>query len=217
MNQDDLSFLSREKQSLTSDKLDKLSDLSRELKELRDLESEEIKCEILRFINDLENKSKTHVSILTLESILKTYKQEEALISQNLIPSILNECGLASIKLVTGEVIEIKDKIKASISNEKIEKAFKEMVDLEKENGLPYDIAFSNINPLFKESIILKNLSEDEKSRMFDLLFEREIPYDRRKEIHWQTLNSYIKNRLELGQTIPKSINVYKYQETKIK
>jgi hypothetical protein len=211
-----LDFLKKDKEPISKDKLDRLSELSNELKDLRGGASDIVKNEILYFLYHMEKVSR--ISLETLEEVLKTFKDEEQLISQNLIPSILNDCGLQEIKLTSGERIIVEDKVKSSISDKRIADAFAEMVKLEQEqNNYDYETAFENINSLFKEKIILEKLTEEEKEKALDLLSEFNIPYDSKKEIHWQTLNSYVKEKLDSGKSLPISINIFKYQETKIK
>jgi hypothetical protein len=213
----DLNFLNETKEvDINKDKLKELSKLSLDLKTLREESSVEAKDEILLELHKLEKIYLTKISVATIEEVLKTYKAEEQLISQVLIPSILNECNLSEIKLTSGERIIIKDKVKSSIADKRIETAFAEMVNYECEK-YDYKTAYENINGLFKEKIILEKLTDEEKEIALEILVNNEIPYENKKEIHWQTLNSYVREKLDRGEVIPESINVFRYQETEIK
>lgn len=197
-------------QPITKDKLIQLKELTTELKNLRGDVNEDHKNEILYFIhNNIKD-----VSCETIMEILNTFEKEEELISRQSIPSILNECGLSELKLVTDEKIIVKDEVKVSIADKNIYNLYKEMI---KEEMLSKQLeefeAEANIKPLFKEVLTINEVNEE----TLNLLIENEIPYDNKKTIHPMTLKKYVTTKIEEGAVVPASINVFKYQETKIK
>jgi hypothetical protein len=214
---DDLSFLKNEKQELNQDNLKKLSELAVDLKTLRGEANQSTVEYIIKTLQGME-KSDIEMSIKTLEAVVKAYEQKENNISQILIPTILNECGVSEVRLASGEKLIVSDEIKADIADKNTVYAFAEMIELEqKENGLEYSEAFENVNALFKDSIVLKSLSPEEFKKAAEMLIEEGIPYEGKKDIHWQTLKKYVKTQLEYGKSIPKAINVFKYQKTTLK
>jgi hypothetical protein len=112
----------------------------------------------------------------------------------------------------------IEDVIHASIADKNFEAAFKEMVEAEmKDKDLSYEDAYSNIVCLFKTSVILSNLKDEDVKQVKEVLFKDGLPFSVKKEIHWKTLASYVKHKLAEGGNIPRQISVFKYQETKLK
>lgn len=147
--------------------------------------------------------------IVILEEKLKEKKKELENIQRNLIPSIFNSVGLSEIKLVSGETVEVKDKIKANIKNDDLILAYRNMIN--EEGG--DEEAQRKIDSLFKSETILENVSD----KVLDFLLDNDIPYNNKRSIHYQTLNKYCRERLEMGKEIPEGISVFQYQETKIK
>jgi len=201
-------FLSEVKPVITADKLETLSKLCYQLKDLRAEEKEYQTREIIDYLM-IRYES---ISIETIKQVLKKYEQLEHNISQNLIPSVLNECNMSEIKLKTDERIIVEEKIKASIADKRSAQAYAEMIKKEQELGKEYEVAEKNIASLFKAELRIEPSEE-----IYDLLIEKNIPYDKKLDIHWQTLNKYVKEKMERGEPIPESISVFKYQETKIK
>ena len=146
---------------------------------------------------------------MEIESKLKEKKEDFEQVSRVAIPSILNEVGLAELKLSTGEKVTIEDKLKASIANKNYALAYSNMV---KHEGGDEE-AKNMIDSLFKTKTILENVSEE----ILDLLLDKDVEYDIKKEIPWQTLNKYCKERLEQGKEVPEGISVFQYQVTIIK
>ena len=147
--------------------------------------------------------------ILEKEENLKSIKKELEVLSRIDIPSILNEVGLKEVKLSTGEKVIVEDKLKSSITNKNYALAYSNMI---KQEGGDEE-AKNMIDSLFKTKTILENVSEE----ILDLLLDKDVEYDIKKEIPWQTLNKYCKERLGQGKEIPEGISVFQYQETKIK
>lgn len=143
------------------------------------------------------------------EENLKVQKEEYEKCSRETIPSMLNSLGLSELRLSTGQKIEVKDKLQASIANKNYLQAYRNMVEAEGggENALRM------IDNLFKSSAVI----EDPSDEIFDLLLDKGISYESKKTIHHQTLAKYCRERLEQGKTIPEGISVFQYQETIIK
>jgi hypothetical protein len=181
---DNLDYLTEESKDFNRDKLDELTDLCLLHKSLE------------KEISEIEEKLKG--------------KQKELLeVSRNSIPSILNELMVSEIKLVSGEKVEVEEKLQASISNKNYLDAYKNMIDAEGGDELAKD----KIDSLFKTQAILNESDDD----TLNILIEEGISYDLKRSIHPQTLKKYCRGLLEEGKPIPNGISVFQYQETKIK
>lgn len=148
------------------------------------------------------NISKT---IEDTEEYLKEKIKELEKISRELIPNLLNELHLSEIRLSTGEKIIVEEKLKASIPKKNLLVAYRNMVLEEGDEN--------KISSLFTEKIII----DESKDEILDLLLDKEIPYTVDRNIHWQTLNKYCREKISSGGNIPEGISVFQYQETIIK
>lgn len=171
---------------------------------------EEVSQDILKTLYELCDKFLTlKRSIEEKEEDLKKTVSEFENVSRNLIPSVLNSAGFSDIRLSNGMKVEVRDKLKASISNSDYTLAYRNMVNAEGGD----EEATKIIDSLFKSEIKIEDISE----KVLELLLENEIPYETKRSIHHQTLGKYCKTLLEEGRTIPEGINVFQYQETSIK
>jgi len=150
-------------------------------------------------LNNLEKE------VMEKEEQLKNLKKQVEIVSRETIPAIFNELNLSSLQLSTGEKVEIKDELKASIAQKNYLEAYKNMVDAEGGDE-------EKIDSLFKTQTVIDGLDDE----LLDFLLEEEITYDVKRSIHHQTLKKYCKERLEKGLTIPDGISTFQYQETKI-
>lgn len=198
---------------ITKEQLQTLSGEVLKLKNLRNqVEDSSVRSIIISLDNDYPD-----ISIETLETIIKEYKKREEVLSREIIPTILNECFLSKIKLVTGEEIEIKEQLKVKIADKNYSQAFRNMVDqyMKDNPEAKKEGAENYINELFKTKLTVNNDFITEKT--YQVLIDNEIPYDTKKDIHPQTLKKYCQDLVEQGKQIPEGINSFQYQETKIK
>lgn len=193
---------------------DDLSSLTTLTKKQVLLEGDKDDNEKTFLINVIEEKM-SHISLKTIEEVLKFFKEKHRKLSQEIIPAVLSECGLSEIKLDTGQKITVQNKIKASITDKNKINAFNEMVEQRmKEYEISKKEAEKQIKDLFKEKLIIDTNIND---KLKNFLIDNDIIYDRKLDIHYQTLNKYCKEQREKGYLIPKNINVFEYKETKIK
>lgn len=143
------------------------------------------------------------------EEQLKRTKEELRAVSQGLIPALLNEVGISEVRLSSGEKVIVEDKLKASIPDKNFVLAFRNMVLAEGGD----DIAEEKVSGLFSSKLLIDEISD----RVMDILMDHDVEFEMKRDIHWQTLAKYCRQRLEQGLDIPEGISVYQYQETKIK
>ena len=142
-------------------------------------------------------------------AIVRKLNSQLEYVSRVKIPSIFNDLQLSQIKLQTGEVVTVEDKVKASITDKNFTLAYRNMCIAE---GGDYS-AEEKVDSLFKSRVIIDSITDD----TVGILIDNDIPYEIKREIHWQTLSKYCREKLEKGDTVPEGISVFQYQETKIK
>jgi len=196
---------------MTKDHLKRVSELADDLQKLnRDEPDKTATVKIKSFID----RNLKDVAISDLEEVLKAYKEKARLISQELIPSIFDEVGLAEIKLENGKKIIVEQKLKTNISDKNTAKAFENMIKKEMDiSGESYEKAKEKISSLFDLSITIDEPTDKIKQD----LIKKNIAYNQNMGIHYQTLNAYCKGLLSSGQTLPEGITSFSYNETKIK
>jgi hypothetical protein len=194
---------------------EQLTELSGEVIKLRNLRDEVDVDFVLKIITLLDLKN-PQISIETLEAVLKEYKKREEKLSRETIPTMLNECFISKITLTSGEEIQIKDELKASIAKKNYMEAFRNMVKQYKtEINCTQEESEKYIDELFKSKVVIEDDNVNEKN--CQILIDNLIPYDFQKNIHYQTLKKYCQEQLDKGHAIPDGINIFQYQETKIK
>lgn len=191
---------------------DKMTILSEKVDQLKNLRGEENPDHVNRVFKNLVERI-PDISLATLEGVAKLFKIKEEKLSREEIPSILNELNMAEIKLTTGEKITVKDEIKASVNEANRRKLMEEMAKIEAEfRGIEFEDALYNVKGLFKEKLI-----SDFDAELESELIQKGIGFDHKIDIHYQTLNKYVRDNLDQGLPIPESLSVFTYQETKIK
>lgn len=139
-------------------------------------------------------------------------------ISRKDIPGILNELNLTSIELKTGEKIIVKDQLKASIVSGNKEKAFLDMIQAEIDSvDMSKELATMLVAEMFSTNLTINVNTEEEKEEIANKLIGLGVPFNYDRNIHWQTLRKWCKERRDAGELIPESINVFEYQETVLK
>ena len=162
------------------------------------------------------NSLAIHVDKLTeLQKAIKhTEKQIEDLkeqyekISSEVIPNILAEQGLSSLKLADGTVLEVKTKYRCTLPKDldKREKAYQWL----REQGLD-DIIKNNV-------IITFGRGEDNKAQqMLDLAASKGYEPHQKSDVAWNVLTALYKERVEAGLDMPSDLfHLYAKDETKL-
>lgn len=213
----DLSFL----ENNCNDKIDdniltRLSELSRELKILRGEENEEIVGFLFDLISNFARN--TELSLASAAKAFDLYEEKERKISREFIPVILNNASLSEIKLDTGEKISIEDVYYPSLAKDSVQDAYKEMIEIEKkEKKLDDEQAKDNIDVMFKDIVSMEKLTKEEKEKLISFCIKENIPFSHEKNIHFKTLQAYIKRQMQIGGSIPKKVSLFVYKQTKIK
>ena len=163
-------------------------------KEIRSLSDQVLK------LRDLENEVKAD------EETLKTKQKEIDRISQEVIPTMLSEMGLSSLKLADGSAVDVKPFYSASISIKNREAAYKWLRD----NGLG-DIIKNDITVSFGRH-------EDNKAVDYaNLAKSQGFEPTQKLKVEPMTLKALVRERIEAGKEMPMDIfNVFVGNRTKL-
>jgi len=154
----------------------------------------------IKKLRALEDKIKSD------EETLKETKNKLKLISGEVIPTMLAEMGLSSLKLADGSAVDVKPYYGANISEANREKAY----DWLRSNGLG-DIIKNNITVSF-------GMNEDNKAAQYANLAKGQgFQPTQKLKVEPMTLKALVQERIEAGKTLPLDIfNVFVGNRTKI-
>ena len=144
--------------------------------------------------------------IKDLEMQLKDKKREADKVSGEVIPTIMQEMNISSLKLADGSAVEVKPVYGASIPVAKKEEAYTWL----RENGLG-DLIKNEITVAFGRN-------EDNKAMAYATLAQGQgyEPIQKLK-VEPMTLKALVRERLESGQEMPSDLfNVFAGNRTKI-
>ena len=140
------------------------------------------------------------------EDELKELKRKVDLISSEVIPTMMQEMNISTLKLADGTSVEVKPVYGASIPIDKKEDAYTWL----RENGLG-DLIKNEVTVAFGRS-------EDNKAQQYAVLAQGQgyQPIQKLK-VEPMTLKALVRERLESGQEMPSDLfNVFAGNRTKI-
>ena len=166
------------------DKTENIKSLASQVKSLKELE-DELKAD---------------------EESLKNKKKEIERISGEVIPTMLSEMGLSSLKLADGSAVEVKPYYAANISIKNREAAYNWL----RENGLG-DIIKNNVTVSFGRN-------EDNKAAEYaNLAKSQGFQPTQKLKVEPMTLKALVRERIENGKDMPMDIfNVFVGNRTKL-
>jgi len=181
-----------------------MSDINYEQDQRKDLdsinESDKLSDQVVKLTNledELANKEKE----------LKELKRKIDLVSGEIIPTMMQEMNISTLKLADGTSVEVKPIYGASILIPKREEAFKWLRD----NGLG-DLIKNDVTVTF-------GMSEDLKASDYATLAKGQ-GYEpvQKVSVHTGTLKALVRERIESGKEIPTELfNVFAGNQTKVK
>ena len=151
-------------------------------------------------LRDLEDQLKVD------EELLKNKKRDIEKISGEIIPTLLSEMGLSSLKLADGSAVEVKPYYAANISIKNREAAYNWL----RENGLG-DIIKNDVTVSFGRN-------EDNKAAEYANLAKSQGYQPTQKlKVEPMTLKALVRERIEKGVEMPMDIfNVFVGNRTKL-
>ena len=144
--------------------------------------------------------------IVEQEKKLKELKRNQELLSGEVIPTMMTEMNISTLKLADGSAVEVKPVYGASIPVAKKEEAYTRL----RENGLG-DLIKNEITVAFGRN-------EDNKAMAYATLAQGQgyEPIQKLK-VEPMTLKALVRERLESGQEMPSDLfNVFAGNRTKI-
>ena len=150
--------------------------------------------------------SNTEDEISSLESQLKKKKEEADKIGSEIIPNLLAEQGLASLKLADGSSVDIKKSYNCTIKKDQLESAFEWL----RNNGLG-DIIKNEVAVQFGKG-------EDNKAEQLLGLAVREgYEPSQKQKVEPMTLKALFRERIEAGLDMPSDFfHTFVKDQTKI-
>jgi len=154
----------------------------------------------VRTLRDLEDQVKTD------EELLKDKKKELERLSGEVIPTLLSEMGISSLKLADGSAVDVKPYYAANISLKNREEAYNWL----RSNGLG-DIIKNEITVSFGRD-------EDNKATTYVNLAKGQGYQPTQKlKVEPMTLKALVRERIENGKDMPTDIfNVFVGNRTKL-
>ena len=147
--------------------------------------------------------------ILNKENEIKELKNNENYISGVVIPDLMAELNLKSMKLADGSEISVGNKYFASIKADKKADALKWLEDEGHAELIKHDVKVSFPKGKY-----------DQADKLIEVLSKnfKDIPYDEKADVHSQTLKAWAKDQYKLGKTLPEELfSVYEASIAKIK
>jgi len=177
------------------------------------IDFEQDQREDLDSVNDAKSLSDQVVKLKTLEdeliekeNELKKLKQHIEIVSGEVIPTMMQEMNISTLKLADGSSVEVKPVYGASISASKKEEAYTWL----RENGL---------GDLIKNEVTVSfGRNEDNKASDYAILAQGQgyEPVQKLK-VEPMTLKALVRERLESGQEMPSDLfNLFTGNRTKI-
>jgi hypothetical protein len=180
---------------------------------MSDINFEDDRKESLGAVNEAKELSDQVIKLRSLEDEIaeqekkiKELKRKSELLSGEVIPTMMQEMNISTLKLADGSAVEVKPIYGASIPKDKQEGAFKWLRD----NGL---------GDLIKNQIIVAfGRNEDNKAMAYATLAQGKgyEPIQKLK-VEPMTLKALVRERLESGKEMPTELfNVFAGSQTKI-
>ena len=155
---------------------------------------------------EVQKLSDLQDDIETAEKHLKDLKAKEQNLSGKIIPEMMQEMNMQSMKLADGSAVEVKPVYGASIPVAKKEEAYNWL----RNNGLG-DIIKNNVTVSFGRN-------EDDKATAYSFL-AKSSGYEpvQALKVEPQTLKAVLRERVESGQDVPTDVfNLFVGSQTKI-
>ena len=177
-----------------------LNDLEEDQQEILD------KTDISNLANYCKELKDYEDQIADLEQQIKIKKEKADKISSEIIPNLLAEQGLSSLKLADGSSVGVAKSYFCTVKKDEIQSAHNWL----RENGLG-DIIKNEISVSFGKG-------EDNKAeQLFNLAEQEGYEPEQKESVHSSTLKALYRERIEAGLDMPSQFfNVFVKDQTKI-
>jgi len=160
--------------------------------------------EIAILIDKLKHKKE---KFKELEERLKVLKDEINQLSQIKIPDLFDTIGLSTLKMKTGESVEVNRSYAATITKANQDQCFSWLID----NGH---------GGIIKREVVISLQKGDNETfkELEGYLKDRGHTYSPKETVHYQTLKAFVKEQMEKGSDIPQDkFKIFPLRETKLK
>ena len=141
-----------------------------------------------------------------LEELIKHKKDQADKISSEIIPNLLAEQGLASLKLADGSSVDVKKSYNCTIKKDQMELAYNWL----RENGLG-DIIKNEVAVQFGKG------EDDKAEQLLDLAVQQGYEPTQKQKVEPMTLKALYRERVEAGLDMPSSFfHTFVKDQTKI-
>lgn len=144
---------------------------------------------------------KLRQNVERLETELEAAKKDMRRVEQEDLPDLMQELGLETFKLTTGELIEVKPEVDCGISEERRARAHAWLT----ENGF---------GGLIKTEVVAKFGREEREAAV---ACAQQIGGEMIERVHPSTLKSFVKEQMAAGKPVPFDLfGVHPYNKVKI-
>jgi len=140
------------------------------------------------------------------EKLLKEQQEESRRLSEEVIPTLMQQAGVSSIKLEDGSSVTVSPYYYAKIPEDKKHEAFKWLRD-------------NNFGDLIKNNVSVSfGKGEDSDAVKLKATLEKQgLVVDQKQDIHWQTLRGFVREQMEKNHNIPSEMfGLYVANRTKL-
>ena len=167
-----------------------------------------IKTDEVKDISDACKKLTSQNKIVEkTEDLLKLQQEEARRLSEEVIPTLMQQAGVSSITLDDGTSVEVSPYYYAKIQEAHKEEAFRWL--RENNHG---DLIKNNLSVSFGKG------EDADAVKLKESLEKQGLVVDQKQDVHWQTLRGFVKEQIEKNKTIPsETFGLYIANRTKIK
>lgn len=151
----------------------------------------------------------TEMQIEAMEEALKELKGNNNRIKTIDMPDIMAECGMTSVRTVSGHTVEIQDFVQGSLTKDPEKR--KVAIAWLSDNGAA-DLIKTEVSVEFGKT------EHNEAKNLTESLREQGYPVQEQESIHAQSLLAYARERLRNGEEIPlEELGLFSGRTAKVK
>ena len=140
------------------------------------------------------------------ENLLKEQQEEARRLSEEVIPTLMQQAGVSSITLDDGTSVQVSPYYYAKIQEANKDEAFRWL--RENNHG---DLIKNNLSVSFGKG------EDADAVKLKESLEKQGLVVDQKQDIHWQTLRGFVREQMENNRSIPSDMfGLYVANRTKL-
>ena len=153
--------------------------------------------EVTKLADECQKLKDTEDMIKSAEKHLQDLKAKADDIGSRVIPELLGEQGLTSLKLADGSAVTVKKEYRCTLPKDttKREQCYKWLRDNKLE-----DIIKNNVSVTFGRG------EDDKAQQLLDLAVENGFEPQQKSDVSWNTLTALFRERIESGLDMPSEV-----------